>query len=101
MSRRIALTCLLDIEQSAASFHAHAIPQDVEINAGDTILVHDAPAAIGFGERFTGTRTATLVRAGALRRLWTRLRSVQEISELYEVWFQPIAEAALPERPTP
>jgi hypothetical protein len=93
MSRTIDLVCAIDIEQTAESFHAHAIPEDIEINAGDTIFVHDAPAGIGFGECYTGERRATLRRANFLIRLWTEITSIFEIFELYEVGFQPIADA--------
>ena len=41
MSRTVALTCDIDIEQSWESFHAHAIPDGIEIMPGDVILVHD------------------------------------------------------------
>ena len=90
MSRTLALTCDIDIEQSWESFHAHAIPDGVEIEAGDVILVHDT-AALAVGDRYTGKRSATLIRAGFWRRHWTRFSSIFEITELYEVGFQPIA----------
>jgi hypothetical protein len=89
MSQPIHLTCDIDIEQTVESFHAHAIPNGVEIYPGDVILVHDAPAAIGFGERYTGTRKATLFRANPLIRFLTQLSAIFEITELYEVGFQP------------
>jgi hypothetical protein len=92
-AREIELLCSIDIEQTPESFHAHAIPEDIEIGPGDQIIVHDAPTTIGFGEKYTGTRKATLIRATALQRLWTEFRSIFEVSELYEVGFQPIADA--------
>jgi hypothetical protein len=92
MSRRLELLCTLDIAQTAESFHAHAIPEDVEIGPGDMILVHDAPGEISFGEVYAGERRATLTRATALERLWTKFRSMFEITELFEVGFQPIGD---------
>jgi hypothetical protein len=92
-AREIELLCSIDIEQTPESFHAHAIPEDVEIGPGDQIIVHDAPTTIGFGERYTGTRRGTLIRATALQRLWTVFRSIFEVAELYEVGFQPISDA--------
>jgi len=86
----ISLTCEIDIEQTWESFHAHAIPQDIDIHPGDTILVHDVPTDIGFGESYTGHRPATLIRAGFLRRLFTRMRGMIELTELFEVGFDPI-----------
>ncbi len=90
MSRRIELTCEIDIEQTWESFHAHAIPDAALINPGDVIILHGAPCDIGFGERYTGTRRATLIRAGILRRAWTRFCGVFALAELYEVGFQPL-----------
>jgi hypothetical protein len=91
--REIELLCSIDIEQTPESFHAHAIPENVEIGPGDQIIVHDAPSTIGFGEKYTGTRKATLIRATALQRLWTEFSSIFEVGELFEVGFQPIADA--------
>ena len=96
MNREIDLICLLDIEQTQDSFHAHAVPQDVDIFPGDIIIVHDAPDNIAFGEKLSGTRKATLRRAGALAGLWTRVSSSFQVNELYEVGFQPIADAPSP-----
>jgi hypothetical protein len=93
--REIELLCSIDIEQTQESFHAHAIPEDVEINPGDSILVHDAPATIGFGEIFTGTSRATLTRATLADRLWTKFRSYLDLTELFEVGFNPVDEAAM------
>jgi hypothetical protein len=92
MTRTIELICELDIEQSFESFHAHAIPDGVDIGPGDRILVHDAPAGIAFGGQYTGTRRATLFRAAPVRRLWTRLSSLFELTELFEVGFQPLEQ---------
>ena len=89
MSSIVELICLLDLEQTPESLHAHAIPEGAEPGPGDVITVHDAPAGIGFGERYTGQRRATLRRAGRARRLWTKLSSIFELAELYEVGFCP------------
>ena len=81
--------CDIDIEQTPESFHAHAIPDGVELRPGDVVTVHDAPARIAFGDCFTCVRTATVRRAGALERVWTELTALLELTELYEVGFQP------------
>jgi hypothetical protein len=88
MSRTVALTCDIDIEQSWESFHAHAIPDGIDIMPGDVILVHNTEA-LAAGNRYTGTCSATLTRAGFWRRRWTQFYSIFELSELYEVGFQP------------
>jgi len=93
MTRQIELLCSIDIEQSPTSFHAHAIPENIDINPGDTITIHDAPENIEFGGHYIGERRATLIRANLLVRLWTQFSSIFEIGELYEVGFSPASEA--------
>jgi hypothetical protein len=93
MSRQIELLCSIDIEQTQESFHAHAIPEGVEIRPGDIVTVHDAPENIEFGGHYIGERRGTLIRANALVRLWTQFSSIFEIGELYEVGFLPASEA--------
>jgi len=93
MSRQIELLCSIDIEQTAESFHAHAIPEGVEIAPGDVVTVHDAPVDVAFGQHYVGERRATLVRANLFQRLWTQFSSIFEIGELFEVGFSPACEA--------
>jgi hypothetical protein len=87
MSRTVALTCDIDIEQSWESLHAHAIPDGIEIEAGDIIIVHDAADTLN-AAHYIGQRDATLIRAGFWRRHWTRFCSIFELAELFEVGFQ-------------
>jgi hypothetical protein len=51
-ARVVEARCLLDMEQTPMSFHAYAIPLDIEIQPGDEVLLHDAPSGIGFNEQF-------------------------------------------------
>jgi len=88
-----SVRCSIDIEQTAESFHAHAIPEDVEIGPGDTVQVHGVPYEIAFGEMFSGECRATLVRANVFQRAWTVFTSIFEIGELYEVGFSPASDA--------
>lgn len=90
MSRTVELTCDIDIEQSFDSLHAHAIPDGVEIRPGDVIIVYGVPTDIGFGGSYTGQCRATLIRAGFIRRIWTQFSAIFELTELFEVGFQPI-----------
>jgi hypothetical protein len=87
--RRFDVPCLIEIEQTADTLHAHAIPEGVDLRAGDSVWVHGAPAHIEYGERFSIETSATIIRATALGRTWTYLRSFFELSELFEVGFQP------------
>ena len=86
--RTVEVTCTVDIEQTAESLHAYAIPDGIEIRPGDTVVVHGVPTAIRFGDRVTLQCRATVTRAGWLRRLWTKTTGHFALTELYEVGFQ-------------
>ncbi|GGC34718.1 hypothetical protein GCM10011371_22600 [Novosphingobium marinum] len=91
MARRSFDTpCRIAIEQSEAHFHAHVeLAGDIEIGPGDRVRVHGEPVQVRFGETIEFQRTATVTRAGPLRRGWTRLAAYFDLSELYEVSFNP------------
>ncbi len=83
-------TCRIEIEQSPDHFHALVeLADHVDIRPGDRVQIHGDPIRIGFGERRVFDRTATVRRAGLLRRAWTRFASNFELTELYEVSFTP------------
>jgi len=86
---RIEVPCFVDIAQTPESLHAHAIPEGIDLRPGDRVLVHGAPSSIGYGEHLRVVRVATVIRAGALRRAWTRLTAVLQLLELFETGFQP------------
>jgi hypothetical protein len=88
----LSVGCDVDIEKTQASFHAYAVPDGVDIRPGDRVMVHGAPASIGFGEHVEFRATATVIRAGWLRRMAVKVSQFFELTELYEVGFQPIAE---------
>ena len=88
----VEVACDVDIEQTQRSFHAYAVPDGIDIGPGDEVLVHGAPA-VGFGEHVTCRCMATVKRAGLLRRVWTEFRQIFELTELYEVGFQPLPES--------
>jgi len=88
-SRIVETSCTVEIEQTAESFHAYAIPEGVDINPGDTVLVHDAPSHVDFGERISVECRVTVLRAGPFERFWTQLTGLLELTELYEVGFMP------------
>jgi hypothetical protein len=90
---RIDVPCFVDIEQTWESLHAHAIPEGLDLRPGDRVLVHGAPSSIGYGECVRIDCIATVIRAGVLRRAWTRLTAVLELLELFEVGFQPKEQA--------
>ena len=80
--------CTIEIEQTGESLHAHvSLDNDLEIRPGDEVTIHGAPVKVGFGECLNLRRTATVVRAGALKRMMTHLAGYLELTELYEVSF--------------
>lgn len=85
----VEVECDVDIEQTPLSFHAHAVPDGIDIQPGDSVQVHGAPSGINFGDALTCRCPATVTRAGALARLWTEFTAMFELTELYEVGFLP------------
>jgi hypothetical protein len=88
-SRRIEVGCTVEIEQTPASFHAHAIPRGIDIRPGDSVQVHGAPAHVRFNTRVSLPCHATVTRATWLRRQWVQITGIFELTELYEVGFAP------------
>ena len=90
--RRIEVPCVIDFERTGESLHAWAEPLGVEVGPGDTVLLHEAPTQLAFGEKRVWHGRATVIRAGLLGRLRARLAGFLELTELYEVGFQPRGE---------
>lgn len=86
---RIEITCHVDVERSFDSLHAHAIPEGIDIRPGDTVVVHGAPTAVGYGERVVTQCRATVTRGGWFDRHFTPLVALLDIGELYHVGFEP------------
>lgn len=86
--RRVDVPCFVDIEQTPESFHAHAIPEGIDIGPGDSVLVHGAPSRIAYNERVQIECSATVTRASVFGRFWTHLTAPLELFELFEVGFQ-------------
>lgn len=95
MSRTIEVPCTVDIENSFDSLHAHAIPEGVEIAPGDTVIVHAAPPSPAYGDVATLATRATVIRAGWLERQLTPVLALAELSELFNVGFEPARAIAL------
>ena len=86
--RRFDIGCTIEIEQTGESLHAHvSLDDDVEIRPGDEVTIHGAPVTVIFGDCLHLRRTATVVRAGALKRMMAHVAGYLELTELYEVSF--------------
>lgn len=89
-ARAFNVRCRVAVEQSEAHFHAHVeLADNLMVAPGDQVLVHGDPIRVKFGESAVFHRTATVVRAGPVRRAWTRLVAYLGLTELYEVSFNP------------
>lgn len=85
---RFDTACRVEVELSDEYCRANVVlAGDYEVGPGDRVLVHGAPIHVGFGERRVEERTATVERASALERLWTKFAGHFEMAELYEVSF--------------
>jgi hypothetical protein len=85
--RSVEVPCTVEIEHSYDSLHAYVELEGIEVGPGDEVLVHDAPTEVGYGERVVFHRRATVVQAGWPDRLWAKLSSRFELTELFEVSF--------------
>ena len=92
--RSFEVPCTVELENSFDSLHAHAIPEGVVLRPGDQVIVHNAPDHLAWGETRSFRTTATVIRAGAIARLWTELSAIWEIAELYHCGFEPKEYAA-------
>jgi hypothetical protein len=81
--------CTVEIEKTAESFHAYAVPEGVTLRPGDQVIVHGAPADIPFGETIRFETRATVIRANWWTRIWTEMSALFEIADLYHVGFEP------------
>ena len=63
LSGGIEVACDVDIEKTAESFHAHAVPDGIDIQPGDVVVVHDMPDHVAFGDCYQ--RRGNGVQGGA------------------------------------
>lgn len=85
----VEVACDIEIEQTRDTLHAHVSLDGIEVEVGDEVLVHAAPSHVAFGERSVTSSRATVWRATPLMRTVIRLQSYLQLTELYEVGFQP------------
>ena len=88
MSRSFDTPCTVEVEHGFDHLHAHVeLDGDVEIYPGDKVRVHGTSIRLPYGERLVEHRMATVTRATAIGRFWTKLKARFEITELYEISF--------------
>ncbi|WP_245615532.1 hypothetical protein [Afifella pfennigii] len=82
------MPCTIEVENTFDSLHAHVeLDGGLEIQPGDAVRVDGEPIVVPYGEKATFRRMATVTRASALERLWTRMTGDLEFMELLEFSF--------------
>ncbi|MGX9355949.1 hypothetical protein ACS3SW_12570 [Roseobacteraceae bacterium S113] len=80
--------CTIEISHKFESLHAHVRFNDGSVvYPGDEVKVHGPELMAPFGEVVSEDREATITRASAIERLWTRLTGDFEVMELCEFSF--------------
>ncbi len=80
--------CTVEVSHRFESLHAHVrFDNGAVVYPGDEVLVHGAPVLAAYGELIVEHRTATITRATALERWWTRMTGDLDFMELCEFSF--------------
>ncbi|MDW4499405.1 hypothetical protein R5H30_15530 [Sulfitobacter sp. D35] len=80
--------CTVEISHRFESLHAHVrFDNGTTVYPGDEVKVHGPEIMAPFGEIVRESREATIIRASALERLWTRWTGDFEVMELCEFSF--------------
>ena len=80
--------CTVEVSHRFEALHAHVRFNDGSvIHPGDEVLVQGPPVLAAWGEVIVEDRIATITRANALERLWTRLTGDLEFIALCEFSF--------------
>jgi uncharacterized Zn finger protein len=86
--RKEQVPCTVEVSHRFESLHAHVrFDNGAIVHPGDEVLVHGAPVVAAYGEVVVEQRVATITRANALERAWTRLTGDFEFMELCEFSF--------------
>ncbi|MCH8466704.1 MAG: hypothetical protein LAT78_09085 [Roseinatronobacter sp.] len=88
-SRKVEqVPCTVEVSHRFEALHAHVRFNDGSVvHPGDEVQVQGPPVLAAWGELIIEDRIATITRATALERLWTRLTGDFEFMELCEFSF--------------
>lgn len=87
-SNRIEVPCTVFVSNTFECLHtAVEFEKNIEIHPGDEVIVHGEPIRVPYGETAHIPRQATIIRAGWLKRWWTRMTGDFEFMELCEFSF--------------
>ena len=80
--------CTVEVSHRFESLHAHVrFNNGAVVYPGDEVLVHGTPIMAAYGELIVEDRNATITRASAVERLWTKLTGDFGFMELCEFSF--------------
>lgn len=80
--------CVIDVENSFESLHAHVdLPDGIEVGPGDVVRVHGERIVVPYGAKLRLERTATVRRANLFDKLVSRLKGELESLMMFEVSF--------------
>ena len=86
--KKDTVPCTVEVSHTFDSLHAHVRFNDGSVvHPGDEVQVHGPEVMAPYGEVVIEDRMATITRANALERLWTRLTGDMEFMELCEFSF--------------
>jgi len=86
--RKEQVPCTVEVSHRFESLHAHVrFENGAVVHPGDEVLVHGAPVIAAYGEVVSEQRIATITRATAVERLWTRMTGDFGFMELCEFSF--------------
>lgn len=86
--RKEQVPCTVEVSHRFESLHAHVrFDNGAVVHPGDEVQVHGTPVLAAYGELVVERRVATITRASALERMWTRLTGDLEVMELCEFSF--------------
>ena len=85
---RISVKCRVEIVNRWDELFTEVdLPPGVIIRPGDEVEVHGEPVEVRYGDQTMIERQATIKRAGAIERTWTKLTGDLEFMELLEFSF--------------
>ena len=90
LRQAISTMCTVTVRHTEETLEAHVVLDDGLLpKTGDRITVYGEPVRVEYGSSITIRRDAQLVRGSILDKAWMRLKSLFDVTELYEVSFSP------------
>jgi hypothetical protein len=87
-ARTFQVPCVVRVTLTPEEVSAHVeLAGGVDVGPGDRVHVHGAPIHPRFGQSLVEHRVATVTRASAVRRWWTRVTGDLACMELLDVSF--------------